>query len=269
QRRRIMPFWLLILSIILIIFYTGFTGASPSVVRAAIMGAIVLLAPLVRRRYDPMSALALSAAGMVFLDPDVLLDAGFQLSFLAMWGLVVFSPPLADRLQQVGIRNVRIPGLLAYPIAVGLSAQIATLPLLVAISGQFSLVSLFATITADIALVPLMLTGIVTAILGSINFVLFTWLAWLTGLATWLSAAWLLWWVEWWSAIPWAALPIEGFQPNYAIIYYSALFAGVWLFSQSRRNDKLTKLWPNLRLSLLGATAVAVWAVAILMAFKK
>lgn len=269
QRRRIMPVWLLIASVILIIFYTGCTGASPSVVRAAIMGIIVLIAPLVHRRYDPMAALALSAAGMVFLDPDVILDAGFQLSFLAMWGLVVFSPSVSDALQRIAIGRLHFPRLLAYPLAVGISAQIATLPLIMVISGQFSLVSLFASMTADITLVPLMMAGIFTASFGSIGFFLFNWLASLCSLVTWISAAWMLWWVEWWSSIPWAALPIENFNPNYALVYYAALFPGVWLFSEYQRNTKHERLWPSLRLSVLGATAIAIWTTSILILLNK
>ena len=256
-QRRVMPAWLVLITITLIGIYTLFTGALAPVVRAAVMGAILLFAPVVRRRYDPMSALGVTGAAMILLDPDVLAEAGFQLSFLSMWGITTFARPLSDMLGKI-----RVPGILSYPLSVSLAAQAATLPLGVLFYGQVPFVSPLATLTADLTLLPLMLSGIVTAMLGLLPG---DFLAWLGGLAVWLCSAWLLWWVEWWSQFPWATIQVEGFHQVYAVAYYAALFAGVWLFSQARRRDRIQALWPHIRVAMLGAAAAAVWVVAVLL----
>jgi competence protein ComEC len=256
-QRHVMPAWLALLTISSLGIYTLFTGAAAPVVRATVMGAILLLAPVVGRRYDPMSALGVAGAGMILLDPGVLADAGFQLSFLSMWGINAFARPLNDVLGRI-----RVPGLLSYPLSVSLAAQAATLPLAVLLYGQVPLVSPFATMTSDITLLPLMLSGIVTAMLGLLPG---DFLAWLGGLAVWLCSAWLLWWVEWWAQFSWSTIPVEGFQQTYVAAYYATLFAGVWLFSRARRRERLSALWPQIRVAMLGATAAAVWVAAILL----
>jgi ComEC/Rec2-related protein len=159
--KRRMPIWLTLLTITMLVIYTAFTGATPSVIRAAIMGAVLLIAPLVGRRYDPMAALAVAAAGMVLLDPYVLADAGFQLSYLAMLGITTLAPAI-----YALSKRLRLPAVLGLPVATTLAAQAATLPLSILLSGQFTLVSPLATLTADLSLLPLMLSGIITAFIG-------------------------------------------------------------------------------------------------------
>jgi hypothetical protein len=128
--------------------------------------------------------------------------------------------------------------------------------------GQVSPLSPLATLTSDLALLPLMLSGMFTAIVGMIPVEPLTWLG---GLVVWLSAGWLLWWVEWWAAIPWAALPVEGFNQAYAVACYGALFAAVWLFAQAERRATLASLWPRIQVATLGAAAAALWIIAILL----
>ena len=135
--KRRMSVWLTVVTIATLIIYTSFTGATASVVRAAIMGAILLVAPLVGRRYDPLAALAVAAAGMVLLDPYVLADAGFQLSFLAMLGITTLAPPIYEFSKKM-----RLPTALGLPVATTLAAQAATLPLGILLTGQFSVIRL-------------------------------------------------------------------------------------------------------------------------------
>jgi competence protein ComEC len=256
-RKRAMTPWVALVTVAGLALYTLFTGAAAPVVRAAAMGAILLFAPVFRRRHDPMASLALTAAVMLLLDPGALADASFQLSFLCMWGITTLALPIT-RL----FRTIRLPALLSYPLSVSLAAQVATVPLGVLLFGQLSLVSPIATLTADLALLPLMLSGIMTALLGLLPGDL---LAWVAGWLAWLSSAWLLWWVEWWAQFDWAAIPVEGLDRLYAVAYYAALCAGVWLFSHERRREHLSALRPQLRVAALGATAAAAWIVAILL----
>ncbi|MBI2965405.1 MAG: ComEC/Rec2 family competence protein [Chloroflexi bacterium] len=75
--------------------YAALAGFSPPVARAAIMASIFIGGRVLGRQRSVAPALGLAAAGMVVLDPPVLADVSFQLSFLAMFGLVVVTPGVA------------------------------------------------------------------------------------------------------------------------------------------------------------------------------
>ena len=112
RTKRRMSAWLALLVILLVVVYTIFTGASPSVVRAAIMGSVLLLGPVVGRRYDPTAALAVSAALMIALDPNLLADRGLPARFLAdAWHCpsVPCYPPLFAQISNAPL--ARLPPL--------------------------------------------------------------------------------------------------------------------------------------------------------------
>src|SRR3989339_569191 len=95
NRRR--AFWFAIFGIILFVI---FTGASASVVRAGVMGVIVLLASQMGRLSRIGNILVFTAAVMLLFNPFVLVwDAGFQLSFLSTMGLVYLAPILIQYLS--------------------------------------------------------------------------------------------------------------------------------------------------------------------------
>ena len=79
--------------------YAALSGMSPSVQRAAIMGSVYLAGLYLGRQNSGMPALAAAAAVMVGLSPAILTSVSFQLSFTAMAGLVLLSPPIERRLQ--------------------------------------------------------------------------------------------------------------------------------------------------------------------------
>ena len=99
---------------------------------------------------------------MSWLDPNVLLDAGFQLSFGAMLGIVLISPHINTLLEQL-----RIPTYLRLAISASFGAQTVTLPLALLLTGRVSLVSSLATLCIDIALLPLMIAGLLTGVIGT------------------------------------------------------------------------------------------------------
>jgi competence protein ComEC len=75
--------------------YTLLVGADAAVVRAAIMGGLSLFARQVGRRQDGLTSLAGVAAVMALCNPQILGDAGYQLSFGATLGLVLYAAPLS------------------------------------------------------------------------------------------------------------------------------------------------------------------------------
>lgn len=79
-----------------LILYTLLVGASASVVRACIMGSLAVLAFQLGRQSWAFNALAVAAFIMSLLNPYVLWDVGFQLSFLATLGLLIYAPRLKN-----------------------------------------------------------------------------------------------------------------------------------------------------------------------------
>jgi len=128
--------------------YTLLAGASPSVVRAALMAGVALIAREGGRRAGASRALALAVTLMLLVDPATVLDPGFQLSAVATAGLVAWATPLGGRLERVA---PQVPGAVRESLAVSLSAQAATLPIVLIAFGRLSLVSP----AANLAVAPL------------------------------------------------------------------------------------------------------------------
>lgn len=124
----------------LIWVYALFVGGGPSVVRAAAMSSLLLVAPLLRRRTYLPASLAFAALLLSMQEPRMLYDLGFQLSFAAVLGMALLVEPLTIVLSRV----LTMPGLswLREPLSATLAAQIATLPVLVAHLGMISLAAL-------------------------------------------------------------------------------------------------------------------------------
>ncbi|MFN3875817.1 MAG: ComEC/Rec2 family competence protein, partial [Flavobacteriales bacterium] len=105
--------------------YAGLTGASPSVVRAAFMFSLFALAGFSRRQPDHLNSLFAAAFFLLLYDPGLLTQAGFQLSFLAVLGIILFYAPLS-RIWSPASRLLRQAWGL---VAVSASAQLLTAPL--------------------------------------------------------------------------------------------------------------------------------------------
>lgn len=91
----------LLLSLPAMALYLFLTGAAPATARSVIMLAGFVLALYAEREADPVNALLLSALVLLALDPPGLFDISFQLSFLALWGIVIAVPPVAERLGSI------------------------------------------------------------------------------------------------------------------------------------------------------------------------
>ena len=119
------------------------TGAEASVVRAGIMGAILLLAKDSGRIYSLRNAITATAFIMALVDPSVLIfDLGFQLSFLALLGIVFLVP----RIEPLVLRIRGVPAVLKEHLATTAAAQLAVTPLLLMSFGSVSLFSLPANV---------------------------------------------------------------------------------------------------------------------------
>jgi competence protein ComEC len=143
--------------------YTIFAGASPSVVRAALMAATALLARESGRRGAAATALGLAAFAMLVVDPETITDAGYQLSVAATAGLLRWSTPVGELLRGVAPRS---PEWLRESLAVSLAAQVATLPLLLLAFGRLSLIAPLANLVVAPLVAPSMLFGLAALAAG-------------------------------------------------------------------------------------------------------
>lgn len=126
-----------LLTVILISLFIILTGLQASAIRAGIMGGMFLLGHVIHRQSISQRALIMAAAFMLFLNPKLLThDIGFQLSFLAVFGIILFLPVLQRMLRAVpnalGARDI---------LGMTFAAQLFTLPLLIHNFGYVSLIS--------------------------------------------------------------------------------------------------------------------------------
>ncbi len=226
------PFYFL-LALLLIWLYTLLTGWRPSALRAAIMGTMWISGDWLSRQKSASAVLLLAAALMIGINPLILREVSFQLSFAAMAGLIFLSPIFISwgrralgGPEKVGTGSRFVIESLSFT----LGAILATLPLLAFYFHRISLVSLPASFFALPALPGVILTSALTGGLGLLSQTLaqvFGWLAWLFG--TYIIKV-----AEVFSAIPFASAPIKIGLP-FIIGYYSVLALAIWLSKSGRR----------------------------------
>lgn len=153
-----------VVTIIFMVFFVLLTGASASVVRAAIMGSLALAARIAGRKNSGLRSLALAACAMAFINPFIIFyDIGFQLSFGAAAGILLFSRKLKDFFKKIPERFGLKDG-----CAVTLAAQIFTLPVIIYHFRAFSLITLFANLIVLPFIPIIMLGGFLSLALGFI-----------------------------------------------------------------------------------------------------
>lgn len=115
----------IILVVTLMWIYAALTGLSPSVLRAVFMFSILVLSQLTERNYDAMNTLFFTGFALCLIDPFMLLDIGFQLSFLAMMGIFLLYKPIEKLLYF----DNWIARKVWQGTAIGFAAQLMTTPL--------------------------------------------------------------------------------------------------------------------------------------------
>ena len=154
------------------------TGAEASVVRAGIMGIIMLLAERQSRIYSFRNAITLTAFIMLLFNPRLLVfDTGFQLSFAALLGIVYIYPLLKKRFkieENEGVMGWKRNLFQTF------SAQVAVAPIVLTSFGYFSPTALFSNVLILEFIPVTMLLGFMTATLGFISYGLSLVLGWVT-----------------------------------------------------------------------------------------
>jgi competence protein ComEC len=222
--------------------YALITGMHPPVVRAAIMASLFLIAELLGRQRSAIIALTVAAAVMVGFNPQILWTASFQMSFMAMVGLI-FVAPLFQSLGRKIIKArlgeegsaVNAANIINAAAAVSLGAIIGVGPLVAYYFGIISFVGPPATFLTLPALPAIIITS---ALSGGLGFAalpaaqFFGWLAWL-------PISYLLAIVNAFANIPRAFIEIDSLHPGIVAGYYLALALGFWFYHRGRRSSIL------------------------------
>ena len=162
-------YWAALFSGLAILVYTIFVGSAPSVVRAALMAVSAFGGHLIGRRQAGLNALGFTAACMCLVNPLLLWDVSFQLSFAATLGLVLFAEPLHNwldaRFPDEHTKRITTPVYQYFLLT--LAAQLMTLPLIAFHFGRVSLSSFVANPLILPIQPPLLILGGVSVILGA------------------------------------------------------------------------------------------------------
>ncbi|MBC7228167.1 MAG: ComEC/Rec2 family competence protein [Thermoflexales bacterium] len=250
-----------------VVLYTLLVGASASVVRAAIMGILYLLGRhLGRSTYVPAS-LAAAAIGMTLINPLVLWDVGFQLSFAATLGLVLY----VDRLERGALRLLSraVPeerarqalGFLSDALLVTLAAQIATLPLTLYYFRRLSLVSLLANGLVLPAQPGVMVWGGLATLAGMVWLPLGEVLGWVA----WLFLTYTIEVVRWAAGIPYAWVDVGRMTAAGTWALYGLIGAGTVALDPQVR-ARVRALWASLTARLSDRLLLSAAALLLLLA---
>ncbi len=219
--------WALILSIVAIGTYTLLVGASPSVVRAAIMGGLSLLAHQIGRKSAGPNTLLLTAAAMSLHNPHMPWDASFQLSFGATAGLIWYGDRFTKGFLALLERKFthetasRINGPISEYILLTLAAQLMTMPVILYLFQRLSISSFLAN---PLILPPqplVMVLGGLAVLAGLVSDPLAHAMAWLA----WPFPAYTIRMVELLAQIPNGVLALDRLDMGTVILMYALILA--------------------------------------------
>jgi competence protein ComEC len=252
-----------LLTLVLLLFYVYLTNVRPSVVRASIMGGLLLVAHDLQRRTPVANSLALAALIILIFSPLALFQASFQLSFAAVLGIVYLYRPLDQLLVRGPLRRIKRHALGRYTLGlllVSLAAQMGTLPLSAFYFGRIPLVALFA----NLLVIPLVFAVVGFAAIALIVTPLWSSLAHLYWEASGFSATAVLTVVDHSSRLPMASVDYP--RPD---LVHAGLFAAVLilLLSWRKRWGRVAALVITLLSLNLAAWRAAAWSPSLEVVF--
>ena len=201
-------------TIIFITLFIVMTGLQPSAIRAGIMGGLFLLAQHLGRQNISSRAIVFAAAVMLLQNPFLLtLDVGFQLSFLAMIGIIYFLPAFRVWLKFIPIESARTV------LAMTFSAYLFTLPILIYNFGYVSIVSPLTNVLIVPLLYWIMMFGFLFVILGTVLPVL----GWILSFPAWILLTYIVKTVDWFSGLSIAAIAFDDIHWTWILISYLVL----------------------------------------------
>ncbi|MGA8850039.1 MAG: DNA internalization-related competence protein ComEC/Rec2 [Dehalococcoidia bacterium] len=283
-RQRSLYIWLALVATWL---YALLAGMNPPVIRAAIMGSLFLIAEYLGRQGSAIIALAFAAAVMVGIQPHVLWSVSFQLSFLAMAGLILFYPYFQTwgrkgiaRLFKNREKIVPTASIVTDGFAASLAAIVAIWPLIAYNFGIVSLVALPATFFSLPALPVIIVTAALVAFVGLFALLAAQILGWLA----WLFLSYFLLVVRGFNALPYSSFQVATISTWHIWGYYVILAGVIACFNyrnqladfSSRLTSGIKKVAKGIPKPRLGfsmkwlvlpflVVAILVWSIALTM----
>jgi len=209
--------------IFLLWFYALLTGFTPSVLRAVTMFSILALGKSFRRKSNPYNLVFFSAFLLLILNPGLIYMVGFQLSYMAVLSILLFTPKLM---------NVSIPFLphnVKALLAVSISAQLGTFPLSLLYFKQFPVYFLVSNLLV-IPLVFILLNGTILYLLGGIFAPLQEFIGYFVGKITQLLLA----LVKMMGSLPWSTYKTQTFTMQEAVILYLFILSITYFLIRKR-----------------------------------
>jgi competence protein ComEC len=247
-----------------IFFYTLLVGAEAAVVRAALMGSLSLLARQLGRRNDGLNMLAFVALVMALWNPLVLWDVGFQLSFFATLGLVIYAEPFSNFTANL-ISKISKQDLSAFTriindnVVLTFAAQLTTIPIM---AYQFKRISLISFVANPFILPVQPAVMVISGLAVFVSLLIFPpgqLIAWFA----WPFSAYTIRMVELFDNVPHASIYLGNSSIWFVIAAYTALFSVT--FNWSRIKDWFNSLGSSLRPVVLTATLAFLFACTIMI----
>jgi competence protein ComEC len=217
----------MLVAIIGIIFYTILVGGDAAVVRAAIMGSLALFAKQVGRRQAALNTLLAVALFMCLWNPLYLWDVGFQLSFFATLGLILYADPFSQFANRIITKYFptstaeRFAVLFSEFVLLTLAAQVTTIPIMAYHFQRISLVSFLANPFILPAQPAVMILGGLAVLLSLVWFPLGQIAAWVT----WPFVVYTIRMVEIFDRVPHGTIFLGELSIWFVILIYMMLFA--------------------------------------------
>ena len=169
-----------IITIIILVMYMFITGFTPSVVRASIMGIIMLISKLIHRKNDIWTSISLSLLILLIYNPFLILNVGLQLSYLGTIGIVCFNKNVYNFLIKLKIRNKKIRykinrkfilfmDKIKEILSITLSAQIVILPILLFNFNILGIYFFISNILVSIIIGPIIIVGFVCILISFVS----------------------------------------------------------------------------------------------------
>jgi competence protein ComEC len=261
------PRWGAALAVFGIIFYTLLVGGDAAVVRAAIMGSLALFARQIGRRQFALNTLLAVAMGMCLWNPLYIWDVGFQLSFFATLGLILYAEPFSQFTASLLARYVQLSTVekIVQPLSdfvlLTFAAQLTTIPIMAYHFQRLSLVSFVANPFILPAQPAVMILGGIAVILSLV------WIP-LGQLAAWAAYPFTLYTiriVELFDQVPHGTIFLGDFSFGFVALFYAALLS--LTFGGSALRERIHSL--RERAGALGAgTAIVLLSLALLLVWR-
>ncbi|MEI6624443.1 MAG: ComEC/Rec2 family competence protein, partial [Actinomycetes bacterium] len=236
--------------------FVAVVGPEPSVLRAAAMGVIALVALFTGRRRSGLTALTASVVVLLLIDPWLASSVGFVLSVCATAGLLGYairsrSGPVDDEVPQT--RAERTRRACRDALGVTLAAQVATAPVVAGLGSGLPIVGIPANLLAEVAVPPATVVGAAAALVASVAPVPGHLLAMLAGY----PAGWILVVAQWAADVPGGVLPWPSGVVG-TVLMVVLLIGGYcgWRYLRTHHRSSSPKLAVS-----MAVVAALVWAI--------